>query len=206
MRTISKRAGWRFGAGLLILSALVGLVVWQGLEPDGESSAAMSEEEGPRRPSPHAIQRTDSRQLAMFMQLRTHAEGLPADMRRTLRHPPFGANLDLAQRLPVHAQGGFWAVPAKGKICIVARGKGGIVNMICTTTNAALRRGVAIVTLGQPRGFSGRAARLTVGMAPDGTHTVVVHTAGSTTSAPVADGVFVVHDLATDPPDKLTFR
>jgi hypothetical protein len=83
---------------------------------------------------------------------------------------------------------------------------GRIINMTCTTTEAALQHGVAIVALDQPLDSTAPAARLTVGMAPDGANVVLVHTGHARTSVPIAHGVFVVRDRATDPPDKLTFR
>lgn len=78
--------------------------------------------------------------------------------------------------------------------------------MTCATTKAALQHGVAIVRLDQPKAIGKPAARLTVGMAPDGSHTVVIHTGTRTTIGAIANGVFAVRDMATDPPDELTFR
>lgn len=206
MRLISKGAGRPLGVGLLLLSALAGLGFWLGSQHDGELSILPSAKHRTQPVLPPVSRRTEGLQLATFGQMRTPPEGLPLDMRRTLRRDPFGANWALAQRLPVRVQGQFWAVPATRKICILSRGKGGIINMICTSVKSALQHGVAIVTFDQPLASTAPASRLTIGMAPDGAHAVVVHTGHAKTSAPVAHGVFVVRDLATDPPDKLTFR
>jgi hypothetical protein len=201
-----KAAGWRFGVGLLFLSALGGLALWQSLGMGDESSRAESEKRSPSSKSFAVVQRADSRQLATFAQLKTSPEGLPADLKQVLRQPPFGANWALAQRLPVQAQGRFWAVPAKGSICMIGVGKDPVVEMTCATTKAALQHGVAIVSLDQPKVADEPAPRFTVGMAPNGSHAVVIHTGTRTTTGIVANGVFAVRDMATDPPDELTFR
>jgi hypothetical protein len=127
-------------------------------------------------------------------------------LKHIIRRPPLGANWTLAQRLPVRVKDRFWAVPANDAICIVSQGKDRAVEMTCTTTKGALRHGVAIVRLDQAQIADEPAARLTVGMAPDGSRTVVIHTGTRTTTGAVANGVFAVQDMATDPPDLLTFR
>jgi len=201
-----KVAGWRFGVSLLLLSALGGLALWQSLGHGSESSRAESEKRNPSSKSLAVVQRADNRQLAIFAQLKTSPEGLPSDLKRVLRRPPSGANWELAQRLPVRAQGRFWAIPASGSICMIGQGKDRIIEMTCATTKAALQHGVAIVRLGQAKVVDEPAARLTVGMAPDGSRTVVIHTGAMMTTGAVANGVFAVRDMATDPPDELTFR
>jgi hypothetical protein len=197
------KAGRCLGIGLLILGVLV---LWQNLQQDTDLSSVASKtfSSGPKQLA--VVQRADSRLLATFAQLKTQAEGLPNELTRVLRRPPFGANWALAQRLPVRVQGRFWAIPARDSICMIGLGKDRVVEMTCTTTKAALQHGVAIVSLDQPETAGEPAARLTVGMAPDGSHTVVIHTGTRTTTGPVANGVFAVHDMATDPPDELTFR
>jgi len=78
--------------------------------------------------------------------------------------------------------------------------------MTCTTTKTALRYGIALVELGRKKTAKGFAKRLTVGMAPDGSRTVVIHTGTRATTGTVTNGAFAVRDMATDPPDELTFR
>lgn len=189
LRLGSKKAGQCLRVGLLsILLISCGLVALK-LESDRDSSTD-----------------TNSRRFVTFSQLRTQPEGLPFDLRRIIRHPPLGANWTLAQRLRIHVKGRFWAVPANDAICIIGQGKDSVIEMTCTTTKAALQHGVAIVSLDQPKVAGEPAARLTVGMAPDGSRTVVIHTGTRTTTGAIANGVFAVRDMATGPPDELTFR
>jgi hypothetical protein len=124
-------------------------------------------------------------------------------MRRALH----GTNWDLAQKLPVTVRGEFWLIPGYGVLCLLAH-IGGLTAQSCAPTQVAIANGAAVVTLNAHprRSFEGR-NRFMIGVGPDRAHEVLVHTGDSVTVRPVNEnGVFTLHDSATNPPDVLTFR
>jgi hypothetical protein len=132
---------------------------------------------------------------------------MPADLRKLLRHPVFGVNFALAQRLPVPLRRRYWIVPGRGTICLVARtAKEMAAELTCSSTAQILREGLVATTLAQPLYSRAPAPRLIVGMAPDDRNEASIRTGRETVTADIDNGVFVVRDRAADPPDSVSFR
>jgi hypothetical protein len=138
-----------------------------------------------------------------FELLRTPPDGIPANVRRTLQVPVPGMNWNLARRVPVSLPGTYWLAPGVGDLCIVATSPGSpAVGTVCASADQALRHGIANASIDPA---SGR--RVIVGVAPNGSRTVLVRTGASTASARVRrHGSFVLRDSASSPPDTLTLR
>lgn len=155
------------------------------------------------------VARVEDRQRANFALLRTPPEGLPTAVRRVLRNPVFGSNWNLAQRIPATASGAYWLLPGNGYMCVISDESMGsnTINTTCARALQARRHGIAAVTVTRAvPGSHLEAARLIVGLAPDGAHQVVVHTRGFTETVPVHDEVFVLRDSIVAPPDFLMPR
>jgi len=145
-----------------------------------------------------------SRQLSTsFELLGNPPDGIPADVRRTLRVPVAGMNWDLARRIPVSLPGTYWLAPGTGDLCIVAASPDSpAVGTVCARVDQALRHGLANTSVDLASG-----QRVIVGVAPRGARTVLVRTGGSTASVRVGrDGSFVLRDSSSSPPDTLTLR
>ncbi len=80
------------------------------------------------------------------------------------------------------------------------------VGTTCLPTSQALKHGVADITVTPPNTSSIHPSRLIVGVAPDGTHEVFIHTRGSIATAPVVNEVFVWRDSIAAPPDFFALR
>jgi len=154
------------------------------------------------------VARAERRQRAAFALLRTRPEGLTSATRRLLGPPIFGMSYGLAQRIPVALTGGYWLVPGNGHLCIVEQGSMGSpgAGSTCARTADAVAHGIADTTVkrGGPGGGGALAgpARLIVGVAPDGTRAVLVHTRGRMARVPVVDGTFVLRDGVVAPADR----
>jgi len=153
--------------------------------------------------------RVEGQQRANFALLRTPPEGLPTAVQRALGNPVFGSNWNLAQRIPTIASGAYWLLPGNGYMCVVSERSLGsnTINTTCARASQARQRGIAAVTVTREvPGSQSKAARLIVGLAPDGARQVVVHTRGIAETVRVHHEVFVLNDVIAAPPDFLTPR
>jgi hypothetical protein len=140
--------------------------------------------------------------LDNFTLLRTPPNGIPPAIRQSLKVPVSGMSWSLARRVPVSLPGMYWLAPGAEDLCIVATTpKLQSVGTVCASVNQALRHGIANTSLDP---VSGR--RIIVGVAPKGTHTVLLQSGASTTSVSVRRGRFVLRDTVSSPPDRLTLR
>jgi hypothetical protein len=137
---------------------------------------------------------------ANFALLRTPADGVPPTVRRVLRIP--GMRWNLARLIPVSLPGTYWLVPGSADLCVVAMApRSPAVGAGCGSVGQALRHGIASISLNPS---SGR--RLTVGVAPKGTRTVLLQGGTSTTAVRVHHGIFELRDSASSPIEELTLR
>lgn len=137
-----------------------------------------------------------------FTLLRTSVDGIPPDVRRTLKVPVPGMDWSLARRVPVSVPGAYWLVPGTKDLCIVGTTpESPAVGTVCASVSQALRHGVANTSLDP---ISGR--RIIVGVAPKGTRTVLIRSGTSIASVRVDHGSFVLRDAASSPPDLLIVR
>lgn len=210
------RAGWRAGAGALVMLALVAAAASCGGSDTSGPSARTAPLTAPVKPGPlpryRIVMRVEPRQRAAFALLRTPPEGIPAATRRRLGTPVVGGNWRLAQRIPVALPSAYWLVPANRHLCVVAQGSAGPhgAGTTCARTADAVAHGVAHVTVrgAGPGAASGSVAkgRLIVGVAPDGAHRVLVHTRGQVETVVVVRRAFVLRDAHVAPPDFLRVR
>ena len=156
------------------------------------------------------VRRAEPAQAKAFAILRTLPEGLTERTRRALRRPLYGLNWELAQRLPVKADGDFWAVPGNTFLCIVAHNDNGLqVRTHCATTKSALTKG-AFTAFVRVRGIPwwGTPKRqLILGVVPDRVRQVRARVGKSTVTVPVVKNLFVIQ--ADGPPTdvpQLTMR
>lgn len=137
-----------------------------------------------------------------FALLRTPPDGIPAGVMRTLNVPIPGMRWSLARQIPVNLPGKYWLAPGVSDLCIVATTPASpAVGTVCASVEEALRHSIANVALDKRSG-----KRLIVGVAPDGTRTVLVRSGVSTSSTRVRGGTFVIRDSVSTPPDLLTLR
>jgi hypothetical protein len=199
------------GAGLLVLACLVGMALWLGsnldddrAQPPAEGTTAPASAAAAGDPNALAtVPRPQSQQTASFSLLRTPPEGLPHKTRAQLGKPGFGINPALAQKLPEAAPGDFWATPGNGFVCLLSDTRTNAVGMACATNDQAAVRGVATILLtARPGDPSVPRSRIVIGIAPDGTRAMHVKTGASRTTVAVTEqGVFVLRDALTRPPD-----
>jgi hypothetical protein len=196
------RAG-RFPRGGRPLGLLLALVLSVGLAACGGADEGPSQRPLPAEEGEGAADLSISRRLpANFALLRTPPEGIPAEVRQTLRAPVRGMRWSLARRISIPLPGTYWLVPGVGHLCIVATTPDSpAVGTVCASVEEALRHSVANVSLDKRSG-----ERLIVGVAPDGARRVVVRSGVSTSSARVREGNFVLRDSVSAPPDELMLR
>ena len=140
--------------------------------------------------------------LNNFRLLRTSVDGIPPDVRRTVRVPVPGMSWSLARRVPVSLQGTYWLVPGSEDLCVVATNpESPAVGTVCASVNQALHHGIANTSLDPTSG-----KRIIVGVVPDGTRTVLVRSGTSATSVRVRHGRFVLRDSVSSSPDLLILR
>jgi hypothetical protein len=218
----SDLAGWRFGASLLAAAALIAGTTACGDSQPADSTSASTQPQQPVPVSPQqraalalpAIRSVPERVQAAFSVFRSPPEGLPLDVKQTLRQPTYGAKWALAQRLsgtPWPA----WAIPGRGFVCLVdQQARGGGVGQVCTTTKRLLANGAFKASISAPpqTGQDNFAAsktkpakRVVFGLAPDGVRIARVNTPGfASGSAPVDRNVFVLRDKTDSPPETIT--
>lgn len=213
MAAASPHRRRRLGAGLLVLACATGVVLWQALDgDDGEREAISSSRAGagdagsPPSGSVPVVARADRLQVKSFSLLRTAPEGLPPEIASEMLEPTNGANWRLAQRFPPPAPAGFWLVPGRDTLCMVAR-EGDSAGINCTPTEHALGYALAVVVFRKTPGPERRGPpdrRLVIGISPDPTRRIRIHTLDSVATVPVVDGVFTLRDRVIGPPDRLT--
>jgi hypothetical protein len=196
---------------LLVCLGACGTVGKNHASDDGLTSSspreASSSFSGPQ--AVRVVAEVEHQQLANFALLRTPPEGLPSAVQHVLKEPVFGSDWGLAQRIPAKASGAYWLLPGNGYMCVVSEGSMGspTIGTTCARASQARHHGIAAVTVRRAiPGSHIAASRLIVGLAPDGTHQVVVHTRGYTETIPVHDEIFELHDSIVAPPDFLVLR
>lgn len=209
-------AGWRACADVLGVVLVVGVIGCGGSESAQTGSAESAPQSGVVSPGQRAstslpvVKRVPAAVRAKFAVFRSPAEGLPVIVMQTLREPTRGSNWSLAQRLR-GIRWPIWLVPGRGFFCLVdAQSRRGGVGQVCATTKSFLTRGVFITTLsaGQDTFAGGQAKsveRTVIGVVPDGTRMVRVHTQGfPTASAAVRKNVFMLRDRTDAAAETLT--
>jgi hypothetical protein len=182
---------------VLALLALVSLLALTACGSQGAGSGSTSA--SVPAPGSSAV---SPKLTADFALLRTPAEGLPQSIKRRYRSPMPEIDLSDAQRVPVSVPGTYWLTPGRKNVCMVATSPGTpVIGTVCATVAQALKHGIANTTLDRATG-----RRVIVGVVPDGTRSVVVKSRGSSESAPVRDGRFVLRDRVDEPPNVVILR
>jgi hypothetical protein len=152
------------------------------------------------------IRRLSHSQETNFAILNTAPEQLPRSVTATLRHPAYGANWALAQRLDTGTQTQVWLLPAHRSLCLIEQQKGhSAVGVTCTSVSQALKHGVVTASLVEEGPIS-FARRLVVGVAPDNVLKVRVNTSGfRPTFVSVTQNTFIVRDSVSAPPESVEF-
>jgi len=114
-------------------------------------------------------------------------------------------NWDLAQRVPVPLRGSFWLIPGRHVLCLLHAETIHEASSACAPTETALAHGVVAASL-QEASVAAPARRLIVGVVPDGTTEVVVHTEEMTSRVETAHHIFVKRDSVEKPPDVVSLR
>lgn len=146
------------------------------------------------------VERVGHRERRHFALLRGKPEPLPLLVRQLLRRPEFGMNWALAQRLRLAMRRSFWLVPGRHVLCLVHTRNTREAATACTPTDLALKDGVVAVSL-QDAGAVAPAKRLVVGVVPDGTREVIVHTHTVASKVRIENHLFVLKDSISQPPD-----
>jgi hypothetical protein len=210
MSSVRVRSGRRLAAGLILLLALGCAYQFTSTSSNSQGENEVPYEgpvkivDGPE--SVAVISGVEARQLSAFSLLRSHPEGLPSSLLKTLRHPILGENFALAQQLPIRLRRRFWLVPGRENICIVNRNVGKTTETTCTNTAEALRHGLTTTTLAQPLHSHAPAPRVIVGVAPNNQDEVQIRTGRTIVRAKIEHNVFVVRDESRNPPDEFRFR
>jgi hypothetical protein len=140
-----------------------------------------------------------------FAILGASPEQLPQSVRVTLRHPTYGANWRLAQRLSTGDQNiRVWMLPAHESVCLVEQQEGeGAIGVTCTSIAQALKYGVVTSSFTEGTSIS-PAHRFIVGVAPDGVPRVRIKTPGfGSTAVRVTQNTFVLRDSVREPPESV---
>ncbi len=213
MTRLNMSIGQRLGAALSILLLTAGLVLWQTLKAESDGypvtiaiPRAPRSQSAPGSSTP-VIKNISQLQRWSFSLFRTPPEGLPSRVTEALHTPTHGLNWGLAQRIYSPADADFWAVPGRGVVCIVAQEDLGSASANCAKTRHAVDHGVAAVLLREDRaampGVS-TGQRTIVGIAPDTTNEIRVHTEDATAVVPASEGVFTLQDTVMKPPDNFS--
>jgi len=106
---------------------------------------------------------------------------------------PLGADWAWAQRLHV-VTAKVWAVPARGRLCLIEVAGGRAGSVACTRLARAVRAGMYIASV--PAGVPGTSdLRTVVGLVPDGVERVRIHAHGARPlTVPVVENVFALRD------------
>ncbi|HKG38991.1 MAG TPA: hypothetical protein VKB25_08380 [Conexibacter sp.] len=205
--TASTTVSWRTRASSLV-ALLLTLGAASCASETGTDATTTRTASTASRPAPHTVEWPTRLQRERFALLRTRPEGLPARLRDLVRTRDATFNPELAQRIPALLPGGYWLVPDAGQICVVSvvPGTPGA-GTVCGSTRQAIREGIATISFTPAeRAPAGAPTRLVVGVAPEGTRDVLVHTHGSVTATPVVRGVFVLRDSVRVPSDFVELR
>ncbi len=168
----------------------------------GEQASTRAPQSSPDAPPAASDGEVPQRLSTNFALLRTPPDGIPSDVRRTLKVPVPGMDWSLARRIPLSLPGTYWLAPGPEYLCIVATTpESPAVGTVCAKAEQALRHGIANTSLDP----SSR-TRLIVGVVPNGTRTVIVHSGTSTASVRARNGSFTLRDSVPSPPDQLTLR
>jgi hypothetical protein len=151
------------------------------------------------------IRRVESIQRENFALLNDKAEPLPLSIRRVLHKPIFGTNWRLAHRLRLSLPGSFWLMPGRQFLCLLHAQGAHDVAAACAPIHVALAHGLVTVSL-REASVGTQAERLIVGVVPNGTHGVVVHTKRVATSVTVVRHIFFLRDSMSEPPDVVSLR
>jgi hypothetical protein len=194
----------RWHLGLLLALALSVTVIACGTQqerrerPSARTSRPLREMPQRSKANPHVSQLL----LSNFELLRAPPEGIPPAIRRSLDVPVFGMRWSLARRIPVRLPGAYWLAPGAENLCIVATTpKSPAIGTVCASVTQALRHGVANTSLDP---VSGR--RVIVGVAPKGTHTVLLQSGRVTRPVRTRRGYFLLRDDLSAPLDQITLR
>jgi hypothetical protein len=159
-----------------------------------------------KRPSDRlpVVQQLSRSQRANFGIFRTPSERLPNAVRRTLRHPDYGANWNLAQRLAITSQIPVWVLPANGAICLVEEQRNGAIGVTCTPMAQALKHGVVTASIASGKPPLSLTRRIVVGVVPDNVPRVRVKTPSfGTVAVPARSNTFILRDPVSDPPESV---
>jgi hypothetical protein len=161
------------------------------------------------------VRQMPKRLSAEFALFRSRPEGLPIGVMQALAgSSPYGANWRLAQGLP-GAPWPAWIIPGRGYVCLTQQEtpRSGV-GQACTPTREALKSGLFITTMSADPRSEGEAfpwmpnkptQRVVMGVVPDGTRAVRVHTPRSAAAwSRVSQNVFTLRDRALDPPETIT--
>jgi hypothetical protein len=210
---------WRPAACLLaVVLGIVGATACGGSRPSENSPASQPSHPAGASPSPASLpvaRRVPRLLRAKFALFRSPPEGLPISVTLALSGiSPYGANWRLAQALP-GAPWPAWLIPGRGYVCLMQQEtpRSGI-GQTCALTQDVLESGLSITTLpadpsSQAEPFPSKpsepAQRVVMGVVPDGTRAVRVHTPRSDSAwSPVSQNVFALRDKALDPPETVT--
>lgn len=147
-----------------------------------------------------AINQVPQRLSAKIALFRSLPERLPADVTDVLTAAPHGVSGLLAQTLP-GAPWPAWIVPGRGQLCLVQQetSLSGI-GQTCASTRQVLKEGTFITTLSANSTGRKPTARVVIGVVPDGTRAVRVHTPGTAPArATVDQNVFTLRDRLLGP-------
>jgi hypothetical protein len=152
-----------------------------------------------------SISRLSHSQRAHFAILRSRPERLPRSVTTTLRHPTYGANWRLAQKLDTGTQTRVWMLPANGSVCLVEQQHGNAaVGVTCTAVSHALEHGVVTASLAEGASGLSPTRRLVVGVAPDRVPKVRIRTPGAGSAVVrVTHNTFVLRDWIGEPPESV---
>lgn len=187
--------GRHLGLTLALVLALSAFLAACGSGQEHSERAPEEQAGGERASIPRPL-------LSNFSLLRAPADGIPADVRRTLQVPVPGMRWSLARLMPVVLPGRYWLVPGARDLCLVATTpESPAVGTVCASIGQALQHGVANTSLNR-----GSGERIVVGAVPDGTRAVVIRSGDSTASATVHRGSFVQRDTLLVPPSQVSLR
>jgi hypothetical protein len=140
-----------------------------------------------------------------FAPFRSSPEPLPRTVTALLREPTGGADWRLAQQLRGTGDLTVWAVAGRRAMCLISQARGSAaVTETCTSTRRAIAHGVFFTSLAETSAAPAT-TRLVVGLVPDRTHRVRIHTTGAAAmTATVASNTFALRDRVADPADRIS--
>lgn len=140
-----------------------------------------------------------SRQRKSFAVFRTPPEPLAQPIKTVLRGSLDGY-WNQAQQLDIDTPTRVWAISTTKKVCLVEEQVTGAVGLTCASSSEALKQGIVTTSLSD----QSPVRRVVVGVVPDNTVKVRIRTPGfASTTAPVIQNVFVLHDSVKEPPESI---